>query len=77
MWYGGYIEKNTGKLIDVKSYDQCVVDFASSLDDFAQNPENLLQMALALREDSFNYTSERREEFYKNIYESTWKENIL
>lgn len=61
----------------MKSYDQCVVDFASSLDDFAQNPENLLQMALALREDSFNYTSERREEFYKNIYESTWKENIL
>ena len=63
------VKNNTGIKIAVDSYDKICIKIAETIDKFAENPNELMNLALNLREDSFNYTCTEREKFYNNLYE--------
>lgn len=62
------VKNNTGIKILVDNY-QCVEKrIAEKIDELAENPSKLYDMARELRLDSFNYVSEMRKKYYNGSY---------
>lgn len=62
------VKNNTGIKILVDNY-QCVEKrIAEKIDELAENPSKLYDMARELRLDSFNYVSEMRKKYYNGLY---------
>ena len=58
----------TGRKIAIRKYDDMCGDFAACLDEIVRNPSELKKWALNLREDSKQYTSEKRVDFFEKCY---------
>ena len=68
------VKNNTGIKILVDNY-QCVEKrIAEKIDELAENPSKLYDMARELRLDSFNYVSEMRKKYYNGLY-ATFEKN--
>ena len=65
------IENNIdGIKIPVSDYNVMCENFANHIDMLSSNPKQLMNMALNLREKSFNYTIDIKDNFYNNLYNS-------
>ena len=59
---------HTGRKIPVADYDTMCASFVAALDEVCENPSLLEKWAQNLREDSRNYTAEKRAEFFEQCY---------
>lgn len=63
------VSDKNGTSILINNYEQVTEDIARALDYFAESPDKILEKALHLRNDTFNYTLERKNEFFNSVYE--------
>lgn len=59
----------TGRKIPVTDYEPMCSSFATALDEVCENSELLKKWAINLREDSKQYTAEKRTEFFEKCYQ--------
>lgn len=59
----------TGRKIPVADYETMCSSFAKALDELCENPELLKKWTMNLREDSKQYTAEKRAELFEKCYE--------
>ena len=59
----------TGKKITISNYDKMCNDFAAILDELTENPVKLKSWAMNLREDSKQYSADKRVSFFETCYE--------